>query len=396
MVEGLAVLQILSLIIFFKRAIKPMRIISCGMDLLREQDFSSRLRNVGQAEADRIINIFNRMMEQLKNERLRLREQNHFLDLLINASPLGVIVLDFDGRIVSVNPAAKQLLGLRATDRVEGLRIDEIHHPVIPEISATKPGTAATFRLGNAHIYKCVHSAFADKGFYRSFYLLELLTEEVRRAEAKAYEKVIRMIAHEVNNTTAALASTLDTIAADIHEKDKDAGDALNMAIERCYGMNKFISAFADVVRIPEPQLHNDDLNRLANDCRQFMETACASRNIRINMQLANEPLPVRTDALLFQQVLVNIVKNSAEAIGNNGEIWICTEGRPACIEIIDNGHGIDRETEGKLFTPFFSTKPHGQGLGLIFVRETLERHGYSFSLRTGDDGLTRFRIILQ
>ena len=103
LVEGLILITILYLFLFYRRIIKPLDIIGNGMELLKEQDFSSRLSRVGQKEADRIVDIFNKMMEQLKNERLHLREQNHFLDLLINASPMGVIMLNLDGEIISLN-----------------------------------------------------------------------------------------------------------------------------------------------------------------------------------------------------------------------------------------------------------------------------------------------------
>ena len=105
-VEGVVLVTILYLFLFYRRIIKPLDIIGNGMELLKEQDFSSRLSRVGQKEADRIVDIFNKMMEQLKNERLHLREQNHFLDLLINASPMGVIMLNLDNEIISLNPAA--------------------------------------------------------------------------------------------------------------------------------------------------------------------------------------------------------------------------------------------------------------------------------------------------
>lgn len=108
----------------------------------------------------------------------------------------------------------------------------------------------------------------------------------------------------------------------------------------------------------------------------------------------------VRLDASLFEQVLVNIIKNAAESIesageaaGKQGEITVRTTA-PALIEIVDNGPGISKETEAKLFSPFFSTKPNGQGIGLVFIREVLSRHGCAFSLRTYNDGLTRFRIL--
>lgn len=110
--EGLIFVTFLFLIVFYRKIVKPLHTIGNGMELLKEQDFSSRLSPVGQFEADRVVNVFNKMMEQLKNERLRLREQNTFLDLLINASPLGVIILNLDERITSLNPAAIKVLGI--------------------------------------------------------------------------------------------------------------------------------------------------------------------------------------------------------------------------------------------------------------------------------------------
>lgn len=101
-VEGIVILTIIYLLVFYSRIIKPLNIIGNGMELLKEQDFSSRLSRVGQKEADRIVDIFNKMMEQLKNERLHLREQNHFLDLLINASPMGVIMLNLDKEVLGL------------------------------------------------------------------------------------------------------------------------------------------------------------------------------------------------------------------------------------------------------------------------------------------------------
>ena len=98
LIEGIISLSLIYLIYFYRKVIKPLNSIAGGMDLLQAQDFSSRLAPVGQREADRIVSIFNRMMQQLKNERLRLREQNHFLDLLISVSPMGVIILTWTNK----------------------------------------------------------------------------------------------------------------------------------------------------------------------------------------------------------------------------------------------------------------------------------------------------------
>lgn len=392
--EGLILFILFYLTFFYRKLVKPLNTIGSGMELLREQDFSSRLSLVGQYEADRIVNIFNRMMEQLKNERLRLREQNNFLDLLINASPMGVILTTLDDDLSELNPMALKMLGVRPED-VQGKKMEEIDSPLAAELANVPKGETVTVRLNDSNIYRCTHSSFIDRGFQHPFFLIESLTDEVMKAEKKAYEKVIRMIAHEVNNTTAGITSTLDTVeqALSSEEGMEDICDVMRVCTERCFSMSRFITRFADVVKIPEPTLSSVNLNDLAFTCKRFMEGMCNDRRIKLRMEIDESMKDIKLDAALFEQVLVNIIKNAAESIETDGEITIRTLS-PSTLEVVDNGKGISKETETKLFSPFFSTKPNGQGIGLIFIREVLMRHGCTFSLRTYDDGLTRFRIV--
>ncbi len=391
--EGIIVFILFYLNLFYRRIVKPMHTIGNGMELLREQDFSSRLSPVGQYEADRIVNIFNRMMEQLKNERLHLREQNRFLDLLIQASPMGVVILSLDGRVSQLNPMAAKVLNVKPDD-VSGKRLSDVNAPLVPELCSISYDETKVVRLSDANVYKCTYSYFIDRGHKHPFYLIERMTEEVMRAEKRAYGKVIRMIAHEVNNTTAGITSTLDTLDQALAGEDgmDDIRDVMRVCMERCFSMSRFITRFADVVKIPEPMLHPVSLNGLAVTCKRFMESMCTDRNIGLRLECASGVGKVKVDTSLFEQVLVNIIKNAVESIGTEGEITIRTIA-PSGIEVTDNGPGISKENEAKLFTPFFSTKPNGQGIGLVFIREVLIRHRCTFSLRTGEDGLTRFLI---
>lgn len=391
--EGLILFILIYLTFFYRKIVKPLNTIGSGMELLREQDFSSRLSPVGQYEADRVVNIFNRMMEQLKNERLRLREQNNFLDLLIKASPMGVIITSLDEDLSELNPMALKMLGVRLED-VQGKKMKEIDSPLAVELANLPKGEKVTVRLNDSNIYRCTHSSFIDRGFQHPFYLVETFTDEMMKAEKKAYEKVIRMIAHEVNNTTAGITSTLDTVeqALSSEEGMEDICDVMRVCTDRCFSMSRFITRFADVVKIPEPTLSSVNLNDLVFTCKRFMEGMCNDRRIALRMEIDESVKDVMLDAALFEQVLVNIIKNAAESIETDGEIIVRTLA-PATVEVIDNGLGISKETEAKLFSPFFSTKPNGQGIGLIFIREVLMRHGCTFSLRTYADGLTRFRI---
>ena len=395
LIEGLITLSLVYLVYFYRKVIKPLNSIAGGMDLLRAQDFSSRLAPVGQREADRIVQVFNRMMDQLKEERLRLREQNHFLDLLISVSPMGVIILTLDEKISMTNKAALEFMDEGPEENLIGKGMDELNGTLAEELKRLPKGATETIRLSNSRIYRCSRLSFIDRGFAHPFYLIESLTSDVMKAEKKAYEKVIRMIAHEVNNSVAGIASTLDTVndALQTIDDTEDLQEVMKVCIERSFSMSRFITNFADVVKIPEPQLEEVSLNDRVFACKRFMENVCQSRDIDLQMNLCEENPTVSIDTSLFEQVLINIIKNAAESIGEKGCITIRTSVSPLMLEIGDTGQGISKETETMLFTPFFSTKPNGQGIGLIFIREVLMKHNCNFSLRTYPDGITRFRI---
>lgn len=394
-VEALILVTLGYLVFFYGKTVRPLQNIGSGMDLLREQDFSSRLRKVGQFEADRVVEIFNKMMEQLKNERLRLREQNEFLDLLINASPMGVIVLNYDHQISELNPAALKMIGLKHVDDVKGRKLSELKENILIDLSHIPIHETRTITLYDGTVYKCTLESFIDRGFPRNFYLIESLTEEVRRAEKKAYEKVIRMIAHEVNNSTAGITSTLDTVGKELEDipETQDLQQAMQVCVERCYSMSRFITNFADVVKIPKAVLIPTDLNILINSMTRFMEVMCLNRNIKLTFHPDKNLQLLSLDASLFEQVLLNIIKNSVESIEQNGEIIIKTNAETQSLEIADNGKGISKDIEHKLFNPFFSSKPTGQGIGLLFIREVLSQHNFNYSLRTYPDGWTRFVV---
>ena len=396
LVEGVITLSLIYLAYFYRKVVKPLNTIANGMDLLREQDFSSRLKSVGQLEADRIVDIFNRMMQQLKEERLRLREQNHFLDLLISVSPMGVVILTFDGKISMANKAALQFLEVDTEEDMLDKGMEDLKTPLAEEMSRLPKDTTETIRLSDSHIYRCSCLSFVDRGFAHPFFLIESLTSEVMKAEKKAYEKVIRMIAHEVNNSVAGITSTLDTVDDALQTMDDtdDLREVMKVCVERGYRLSRFITRFADVVKIPEPQLEEVRLNDRISACERFLENICQDHQVDLRMDLCEENPWVKIDTSLFEQVLINMVKNSVESIEKNGVITLRTSASPVMLEVADTGRGISKEVETKLFTPFFSTKPNGQGIGLIFIREVLMKHGCSFSLRTYEDGITRFRIM--
>ena len=182
MIEGIVAVTIIYLFFFYRQVINPIRAIGNGMELLKEQDFSSRLRHVRQKDADRIVDVFNRMITQLKEERLHVRETNHFLDLLINASPMGVLILSLDNRITSYNPVGLKFL---ESENIKGKKLSEINTALADKLAKLGKDSIETFQLNDSHIYRCSQLSFIDHGYAHPFILIESLTDEVMKAEKR-------------------------------------------------------------------------------------------------------------------------------------------------------------------------------------------------------------------
>ncbi len=373
----LAVLFVLGIIVY-RRVLLPVMALKHGIDLLQAQDFSSRLAKVGSRDADNIGAVFNRMMDALKNERLRVMERNQFLDMLIEASPMGIVIYDFNGSISDMNSAARSLLDN-----------DELRCAT----EELQRGEVRTVRLSDTRIYRLSSLTFLDRGFQRPFVLMESLSEEVRKVEKAAYGKVIRQMSHEVNNTVAGVTPVLDTLAA--IADDPDLTETVTASSDRLLSLSRFVTNYAEMVKLPAPDLHEVNLTALVESMIPFLESLTAGREIRISTDVEREnPVILRADPVQIEQVIVNIVKNSIESIaGSTGSGTVTVRLTGHGLEVADNGGGINPEVAENLFTPFFTTKNSGNGIGLMLVSEILHNHGFAFSLRTYADGITRFRI---
>ncbi|MBT4098685.1 MAG: GHKL domain-containing protein, partial [Gemmatimonadetes bacterium] len=156
------------------------------------------------------------------------------------------------------------------------------------------------------------------------------------------------------------------------------------------------MAGFADVIRLPDPQLQQVDLHVLLEEI-QLLMSAQGSSEIDWVWDVVDAPDLISMDKNQMEQVLVNIFKNALEAIGEVGRIAIRIDraGEDPRLVIEDTGCGIDTIVQQQLFTPFFSTKAQGQGLGLTMVSEILTRHGFEFSLES-QDGATQFEIVFR
>ncbi|NCD68428.1 sensor histidine kinase [Mucilaginibacter agri] len=379
----------------YMQLIQPLKSLMVGIDAIRERDFNIKFSPTGKYEVDQLIGVYNQMIDQLRTERTLQEQQHFFLEKLIYTSPTGIIILDYDDLIQQVNPRALQILGVEDNALI-GHSLTDSNNELLGHILALNSGETRMIKYGGAATFKIQKSHFVDRGFPRNFVMIEELTAEILAAEKNVYGKVIRMMAHEVNNTigpvNSIMQSTLKTES--LWTVDDDLlKEALQIAIDRNQNLNLFMRNLADLVKLPPPNKKQLELQHVVKSVMKLMEIKANENNITFTTSLPETPFYIMADEQQLEQALINIVKNAIEAIGTDGHIACIINQTKRQLTITDTGSGISAEQSEQLFTPFYSTKKDGQGIGLTLVREILMNHGFEFSLKTIAERQTEFRV---
>jgi len=397
--EGLLLVSVVLTVQLYRGFVRPFQLIAAGTEAIRAKDFSMKFVPVGQHEMDQLIDVYNHMIDELRQERVTQHEKSFLLERLLQASPAGVLLLDFEGRIETLNPAAAACLQLPAAALL-GCRPAELPGEWGPALSTLHTGRPQVIRLSGVQTYRAHCSHFLDRGFTRNFIVLEELTQDLIRQEKQAYEKLIRMMSHEINNSIGAINSILQSFGhytAQLRAADQpDFTEALEVSISRNTHLANFIANFANLVRLPAPNPQPCDVHELLRAIHRLMLVQSEKRGITWHWELAPGPLYVRLDHQQMEQAVLNIVKNALEAIGQGGNLTVQTTAEPPALRLLNDGPGITPEVQQRLFTPFFSTKRDGQGIGLTLVRDILLQHDFRFRLATEADGRTAFTIQLR
>lgn len=291
-IVGLCVALLLVTALLAQAVHSPLKAVQNGMYLLREQDFSSRLRPIGQADADMIVEVYNTLIDSMRAERLKNLEQNRFLSQVVDASPLGVAICDFDGRIVQTN---------RAWEKMQSPRLAKA-------IDSIADGTTGTVRVADSLIVRISRLWFMDKGVRRRFILVEKLTDEIIAAEKQMFNTIVRTIGHEVNNSLGSVMSVLESLE-EMHAGDPLTADAIKSCSASCANLVGFVRGYADIVKLPAPVPEQVDLHEWLMRLRPALQALVTGRGITLEMNLGEGEAPSRIDPMLMERVLVNIVK---------------------------------------------------------------------------------------
>ncbi len=391
LVELLLVCSLTGGFFLLRQAMAPLDYTRRFQELLQEGHYSARLQAHDAPELQALVGQFNQMLGSLHDERLKAGEQRGFLESLLQATPSAVVVYDFEGRMSLMNASAQALqVSVPLWGQIEAIPLGESH--VLTDLQGRR--------------FRGQRGQFFDRGFARQFLLIDELTQELENSERGTYAKLVRVLAHEVNNTVAATGSVLASLGHYSPQLKAQDQDDFNTAIRavrhRNASLGEFIERFTVVAKMPDPECFPCSLLALLDSIAQLYQEQCKRDGVRVTWLQRDAATEVSLDRHWMEQALVNIFKNALEATvatmresGGTGEIRLAVvnEGSVVRLSVSDSGNRLDKVPAEQLFSPFFTTKKGGQGIGLLLVRELVQRHGFSYRLAATVDGRTQFDI---
>ena len=361
--------------------------LSDGIRSFHDGDFSVRLVSRRTDELGELARLYNRVGEVLLEERKEVRERELLLQTALNRSPTAILLINSADRVIFSNQEARRLF--LGGSKLEGMSFGEIQEgspgPMRDVLATGSDGIFSIPGEDHAETYHLSQRSFQINRRLHTLVLLRRLTHELGRQEAEIWKKVIRVISHELRNSLAPVSSfahSAKKMSQDPRHADR-VDEVFDAIEERLEHLQQFIEGYARFARLPSPQKE-----KVA--WRDFL----ASLEGVPEMQVVGR-LPTRRgffDPSQMRQVLINLLKNAAEASAAQPEIRVRikdTEDSGTFLQVLDRGKGMNEDTMKNALLPFYSTKKTGSGLGLPLCREILEAHGGRISFLVRDGGGT-------
>ena len=368
-----------------ERVVFPLQTLSNLLAALREGDFSVRGRSPRPDDAlGEVMREVNTLGSTLREQRLGAMEATTLLRTVMREIDVAIFAFDERQRLRLVNHAGERLLASTA-ERLLGQTAAELHlaacleGPQQSTLQAAFPGGAGRWGMRRSRI--------RERGLPLELVVISDLTQALSEQELQAWQRLVRVLGHELNNSLApikSIAGSLESILArDRLPEDwrEDMRRGLNVITSRSDSLTRFIGAYARLARLPRPQL------------QPLSVADCVGRAVSSETRLAAEvepgpPLTVRGDPDQLEQVLINLLRNATDAsLATSGTVRIGWRRDGTMMEIWVKDEGPGLSGTANLFVPFFTTKPGGSGIGLVLSRQIAESHGGALTLENRTDG---------
>lgn len=352
---------------------------------------------------------FNEVLEAFRKTRSEKEEHWQYLNTVVQQVRTGLVSYDADGNIQLLNANARKFMGV--TTNLKNIKELADRNPELYEvIESTQPGKSSLYKEGIDLQLTIQSTEIRIRGGIVKLLTMQNIQTELQRQELDAWQNLTRVLRHEIMNSITPISSLTSTLREildhDLVQKEggfelknegaEDLREGLNTIESRSKGLIRFIDAYREYTSMPQPKIKTVRLRDLIEKVGQFMKTQFRNSTVDFTYVSESEYLTIQADEEMIEQVLINLVKNAMESLGNRKgfvEMRGYHTENGVVIDVTDNGPGIIKEALAKIFVPFFTTKKSGSGIGLSLSRQIMQMHNGTLTVESEPDVKTVFRL---
>lgn len=413
MVALLVIIQIVSLFIFVD---KTNRLLNSFLQSIRYSDFTRTFQvENNDSSLDQLKKTFNEVISDFQSVRAEKEESYHYLQTVIQHIGIALIAFQKDGSVELINNATKKLFQVRNLRNIQALR--DFSPDLVQNLLTIKHGENILVKIREKDdILQLSIYGTEFKIHNRNIILVSIknIQHELEEKEMDSWQKLIRVLTHEIMNSItpiSSLSSTVHLMMNDIIETIdsknecteevenlREIQSALATIHKRTEGLIHFVNTYRNLTKIPNPSFSIFPVEQLLKNVYELHRQELAEKEVVCNVSVVPPSLELSADEKLIEQVLINLMTNSIQALTGKPEgcielkAFLNKRGR-ITIQVIDNGPGILPEVLDKIFIPFFSTKTNGSGIGLSLSRQILRLHSGSINAFSVPDTETNFTL---
>lgn len=411
LLAALALVQVVSLIRYVERTNRDL---TRFFESIRYEDYTQGFRDEGLGPSfSELRTVLAGVTRRLQRSRAEKEEQAQYFETVVQHVGIGLVVFQPDGTVELLNNAAKRLLRVPWLKTIGAL--NALSAELVDALVRLEPREKAFVRIEvekETLVLALYATEFKLRGRELKLVSLQNIHRELEEKEMEAWQKLIRVITHEIMNSVtpiSTLASTVKDLTADpasgrapaAGEDDEVRRDIRQAALtieKRSQGLLHFVDAFRSLTLLPRPKPRVFLLRELMDRVGRLMKANMDGKHIRFSIEVEPEGLELEADPELVEQVLINLLLNALQAVEGRKapEIWMkgsLNERGRVLVQVIDNGPGIPPETLDKIFIPFFTTKRGGSGIGLSLSRQIMRLHHGMIHVHSAPGGPTVFTL---
>jgi len=407
---SILIIQIVDLVRFITRTNREL---NKFLNSIKQSDYTLKYPvTETRSSLSNLHRSFNTILETFEKIKIEKETQFQFLQMVVEHIRIGIIVINENKEIILMNSTAERLLGVYKTRTWRQLsnksnaftsEVDTLAKGgrTLIEIDINRENVIFSLQVFDLLLMEKPHRLITFQNIH----------SEIEQKETEAWIRLIRVLNHEIMNSVTPISSLTETILMLLEDQDHNQipDNEINTQIisdiigsvktiqKRSDGLYEFVNEYRKLTRIPSPVYENINVDELVEEIFQLMQGELEKRSITFKMEIEKN-LTIRVDKKLIEQVMLNLIKNSIQALPGTVDPELMIRGytadEHATIQVIDNGHGIEPGLLEEIFIPFFSTKDDGSGIGLALSRQIMRLHGGRITARSTPFKETCFELV--